>query len=685
MFAVGIFLAIASWNATPQPRAIEGQLSDYQGPADLYVVCVGINEYGPGFGGAQMRFAKADAAALADTLSKRSRFLCGKPDVNLLIDSRATKENIVEAFRSVARNSKTRDVFIYLHSGRGLGASPEHRDRGGFLVPYGARADIPPHQPAAGMISARELESLSRAIPSERQIYVLNTSHSESFADVFERSVQARQIDVGFFSDRKVAVLGAAARGGVWEEPRFGHSLFCQAVLEALEGRVVGRPSVRVSPVSVRHVDSYVRRRYPELIKRNAPPSFASSYVSRIPSDFRINLTTNTLGTMPGLRPPLIKPPVDPGPDSATKIELIQPLPSIDEGIANPRGVMLIRVKASDDVRRLTIEGVEASFEDGEWRAPVIIPKDRTNLRISAETFAGKTVSRSVTFEIKKAPAPAPLMLGKSYALIVGIDRYSGSGWSQLSNAIRDAEAVGKVLQDQYGFEVTYLRNATKSSLREAIRSFKAKRFGPYDQFLLYYSGHGYYDEQDPNGVVVMSDSKGIADDPTFDTFVDHAFMRDALNDLGCQQVLAVLDSCFSGIFDRRLAKSDSKGEPLSDPTFCGLLEQLQASLLPSPQGTTAPVVRRGRRSEELANICLAFRTRCFLVSGGKHLVSDGPPGGHSPFASRLIEVLSKGGEDGVLTFSGLTSLMERMEPIPRFGSFGDDAGWARFVFVAKS
>ena len=81
----------------------------------------------------------------------------------------------------------------------------------------------------------------------------------------------------------------------------------------------------------------------------------------------------------------------------------------------------------------------------------------------------------------------------------------------------------------------------------------------------------------------------------------------------------------------------------------------------------------------------LQFKTRKYLTSGGKEYVSDGTVGNHSPFAKKFIEALvSRGGNDGMLTLSELNTYVEKLQTAPQFGRFGSDQQGSDFIFVVK-
>ena len=56
---------------------------------------------------------------------------------------------------------------------------------------------------------------------------------------------------------------------------------------------------------------------------------------------------------------------------------------------------------------------------------------------------------------------------GRYIALVVANDEYEF--WDSLETPRRDAELVGSILESQYGFEVTYLENASRRDTLRAL------------------------------------------------------------------------------------------------------------------------------------------------------------------------------------------------------------------------
>ncbi len=144
-------------------------------------------------------------------------------------------------------------------------------------------------------------------------------------------------------------------------------------------------------------------------------------------------------------------------------------------------------------------------------------------------------------------------LYGASHALVIGIDDYS-NGWPRLSNAVRDAEAVGAGLEAK-GFEVELLRNPKSSELRSALRAFFARKGNDPDaRLFLWYAGHGHTEYGE--GYLVPSDAP-LPGDPEF------LFQALHMGDIGSmvriarsKHVFAVFDSCFAGtIFNASRAR----------------------------------------------------------------------------------------------------------------------------------
>lgn len=205
---------------------------------------------------------------------------------------------------------------------------------------------------------------------------------------------------------------------------------------------------------------------------------------------------------------------------------------------------------------------------------------------------------------------------GRNHLLVIGIDDYLH--WPKLHNAVRDAQSFARLLCQQYQFEeteVTYLFNeaASEGGIYRAIRELKRK-VGPNDNLVLYYSGHGHYDEEFDEGYWVPYNAGKNAEE----TYISNANILKRVNALDGHHLLLIIDSCFSG------------------------------SLLTTTRN---------------AQVDEHFPSRRVLCSGRLEAVSDGQPGKHSPFAELLIARL----RDNTAPSLNTTALVQHIkEHIPK-------------------
>lgn len=275
-------------------------------------------------------------------------------------------------------------------------------------------------------------------------------------------------------------------------------------------------------------------------------------------------------------------------------------------------------------------------------------------LEIIAENIDGqKTVSyRKVTVG-SAALADATKLDRTDYALIFATDEYDH--WGDLVNPVFDSRTIANELKTTYGFKVDIVENGTQAEILKKIREYAEKKYKPLDQLLIFFAGHGNYDQTFGEGFVVTRES--LINDEAKTTYLSHNRLRSIINNIPCEHIFLAMDVCFGGTFDAALASSRGIGDEVY-----------------KEQNTAEFITRK-----------LTYKTRRFLTSGGKTYVSDGIAGKHSPFAKNLIEALrGRGGRDGVLTLPEIYSYVEKLKIQPRFGEFGDNAPGSDFVFVAK-
>jgi tetratricopeptide (TPR) repeat protein len=189
-------------------------------------------------------------------------------------------------------------------------------------------------------------------------------------------------------------------------------------------------------------------------------------------------------------------------------------------------------------------------------------------------------------------PEPIPA----NYLFIIGINNYLY--WPKLNNAVKDAQDLRDLLTSRYEFSMKntyelYNEKATYDNIRNELIKIK-NDMTPLDNLLIYYAGHGDYDEKMESGSWVPVNAR----DTVKTDFIQTVIIKDFLEKIKAKHIILIADACFSG------------------------------SLFVSKK------VEYTERDDQTPS-------RWALSSGNIEVVADGATGSNSPFAQTLIKVLS--------------------------------------------
>lgn len=274
-------------------------------------------------------------------------------------------------------------------------------------------------------------------------------------------------------------------------------------------------------------------------------------------------------------------------------------------------------------------------------------------IEIIAENSDGvKTVSHRSIRLGTTGLADASKLDRTDYAILFTTNDYDH--WPALVNPVKDGREIAEELRKNYGYKVEVMEGGTQSEILKKLREYAEKKYKPLDQLLIFFAGHGQFDQTFGEGYVVTKESQ--ANDDAKTTYLSHNRLRTIVNNIPCDHVFLAMDVCFGGTFDQTIAHR-------------GLDEEVYK------EASQAEMVTRK----------LTYKTRRYLTSGGKEYVPDGRPGMNSPFARKFLEALrSRGGKDGLLTLGEINTYVEALKPQPRTGEFGDNAPGSDFIFVIK-
>ncbi|MEM6319882.1 MAG: caspase family protein [Bacteroidota bacterium] len=144
---------------------------------------------------------------------------------------------------------------------------------------------------------------------------------------------------------------------------------------------------------------------------------------------------------------------------------------------------------------------------------------------------------------VKKADFENLSTAGQYYALIIGVAEYKYH--NSLTFPVKDARRFERTLTNYYRFpskNIHFLENPNRSDILDALDTLETI-LQPNDSLLIFYAGHGYWDERRNRGFWLPKDARIRARS----AWISNATLQDYLMAYVCQHVLVISDSCFSG------------------------------------------------------------------------------------------------------------------------------------------
>lgn len=218
-----------------------------------------------------------------------------------------------------------------------------------------------------------------------------------------------------------------------------------------------------------------------------------------------------------------------------------------------------IKGKASDEngIYAIVINGIDATINpDGTFDAniPLSVGKNeiairatdtRQNsiekkffiLRKGAQGEKGETEELDLVFNSNRPP--------KYYALIFAANDYIDESVPDLDGPISDAAKLTLALTTRYTFnqeDVTFIKNPTREQIINELDRM-TRKITKNDNLLVFYAGHGYWDQQTDFGYWLPVDSKSNSTSNWF----ANSQIRDYVAAIKSKHTLLITDACFGG------------------------------------------------------------------------------------------------------------------------------------------
>ncbi len=233
---------------------------------------------------------------------------------------------------------------------------------------------------------------------------------------------------------------------------------------------------------------------------------------------------------------------------------------------------------------------------------------------------------RSKPAEISPVSDAPRKLYRESWAVIIGVNDYQH--WPKLRYAVNDANAIGEVLENRFGFQRDHVRklldgDATRQRIMQVLGDelSDSKKVQREDRVFFFFAGHGAtrtLEDGRQIGFIVPADADM---ENYYSTAISMSELREAADWIAAKHIYFVMDSCYSG-----LAMSRGQGEFSKDRSY---LEE---------------VTRRTAR-------------QILTAGGADQTVADDGPGGHSVFTWALLQGLEGQADldgNGVITASEL-------------------------------
>jgi len=182
---------------------------------------------------------------------------------------------------------------------------------------------------------------------------------------------------------------------------------------------------------------------------------------------------------------------------------------------------------------------------------PIELHLDRNELKIEAVTVSGKKIASAaeVIYDISSA---------KYVALIIAVEDYDDPDINDLDQPVNDATRFAKLIQTEYNFDkenITIMENPSKAEIFYQLVQMR-KVITPEDNLLIYYAGHGKWDEEMKTGYWLPRDAN--RHNPV--NWLPNTDLTNYLNVLKSKHTLLIADACFSGgIFKSRAAFNNAE------------------------------------------------------------------------------------------------------------------------------
>jgi WD40 repeat protein len=239
------------------------------------------------------------------------------------------------------------------------------------------------------------------------------------------------------------------------------------------------------------------------------------------------------------------------------------------KSLVNKNGVDLSgHISDDSEINSVYLNGQQIQInKDGTFSHRLQVPEEGLLVKITAKDINDNESEKIFTIfqqddqsslqAGQTNPSDVITKTGQYHALIIGINAYDDPHINDLDNPVKDAKSLAKVLSEHYTFpeeNITMLTNATRRDIVVELDNL-GNKLSRNDNLLIFYAGHGYWDDDANIGYWLPSDA---AKSTKVDWF-RNSTLKDYVKQIPAQHTLLITDACFGGaIFKTRKAFADA-------------------------------------------------------------------------------------------------------------------------------
>jgi hypothetical protein len=229
----------------------------------LYVLSIGVSKYEDK--NLTLQFAAKDAKDFAESLLKQKGGLYRDVVVKVLTDEKATRDEIIDGFDWISKETTSKDVAIIFLAGHGV------NERGGvyYFLPVNANVD----RLRRTAVPFTEMKNTVASMAGKTILFI-DTCHAGNVMGARAVATDITGIVNELASAENGAVVFASSTGKQYsfEDSEWGNGAFTKAVVEGVDGKADYTGKGRIT---INMLDLYVSERVKELTKGKQTPATA--------------------------------------------------------------------------------------------------------------------------------------------------------------------------------------------------------------------------------------------------------------------------------------------------------------------------------------------------------------------------------------------------------------------------